>query len=425
MYAKLVFPAGTENTQICRDIARTIANSTGAGGSTVGALEFVDAGNSTIDDTVAANWTLATGSIPTGATVEQDKQFFFQQTHANTAVKTVALRTYRVDASGFTKANNTSGYSSVVLRPVHDYGQSYQSIPLCPGEAQTANSTFAPVVGVSALNAQATVHVIAKDKVLAVIGDRWGYVPGRSFEAILEAPTQYENIIGRNKPSQTYFYGSEMFTSSYNSAGMSNKNYVVDFTSTNVMGTSYGQPLAYFMADTLHERLTDVEVRLAGMNKSTWVNTTTNPTNSDPSSQCQFCAAVRDTGQADGWATTWNYSTTGTFNSEQFLFPAGGSSWAYSPHAMSFDPTNAQLNTLISNQNPTDPTGTPAVQLQPVAFRIGNQGGFYDFTSECGLYVGTTNVPRGITVLNDGVDDYIALRCFDISNRDGVVVLKV
>lgn len=411
---------------MCRDIARAISNSNGAGGSTVGALEFVDAGSSTIEDTVAANWTLAAGqSIPTGAFVDQDLEFNFQQTHANGSTKTVAVRIYNRDTTGNSKAENGSGYNSVVIRPVLDFGESYESTPMTPAITASASTTLAPGVGVSAKDAETTVHVIARDKVIAVIGDRWGYKPGRSFEAVLEAPVQYENIIGRNKPSQTYFYATEMFTASFGTPGLSVKVYCVDYTTTNPTAASYGQPLAYFMMDTLHEKLTNKEVRMVGVQKKSWNNALASPSNADPGTQMTFCAPTRDITQADGWGATWNYDTAGDFNSESLIFSGGSSSWAYHQHAYSFDPISVMYTTLLQNQYPTDPAGNPAVQLSPVVFRTGNQGGVYDFSSECGLYVATNNVPRGISVLNDGADDYVALRVFDNSNRDGCVVLKV
>ena len=428
MYAKLVFPQGTKNTEIARDIARTIANSTGAGGSTVGALEFVDAVNSTIDDTVAANWSLVTGmTIPTGATEdEQDKRFDFEQTHANGSTKTVSVRMHNEDPStGFTVSNNTAGYNSVVLRPVLDKGQAYESTPLVCDKAQTASSTTAPGTGVTAIFGSCTVRVIARDKVIAVIGDRRGYQPGRSFEAILEAPTQAENNIGRNKPAQTLFRGNESFNTTFASSGMSQKFYLVDFVTTNVMGSSYPQPLAYYMCDTLHEATTDKEVRMAAVEKSTWIPTTAAPSNSDPTSQIQMACPTRDTTQADGWGTTWNYSTTGDFSSESFIFGVAGNSWPYSMHGYSFDPISSYFDTRRYNPTPSDAAGNPVVQLQPVMFRTGNQGGFYDFASECGLYVLTNNVPRGISELTGGGDTYIVLRTADTGGRDGAIALKV
>ena len=427
MYAKLKFPQGTKNTDMCRDIVRTIVNSTGAGGSTVGALEFVDAGNSTIDDTVAANWSLAAGqSIATGAAVEQDKEYFLQQTHANTSTKTVAIRMHNLDNSGFTKAENGNGYNQVVLTPVLDYGQSYQSTPFRPANTTGANTTLTCNHGVTAKAAHSIVHIIARDKVIAIIGDNWSYLPGRSFMAILEAPTQFENNIGRNKPSQTFFYGTERFASSYNSTTSSVKTNVVEFTSTNIMGTSYGQPLAYAMMDTLHSNELDTEVRFALLTKQSWITGNSSPSNSDPSQQFHMVAPTRDIAQADGYGTTWNYDTVGAYPAgvEGLMFPRGSSSWAYAPHAYTFDPIQSHLNINRENFSPRKPDGTPTVQLYPVAFTIGDQGSYYDFSTECGLYVCTNNVPRGINVINDGTDDYVALRLFDTSSRDGVIALR-
>lgn len=425
MYAKLVFPTGTANTEVCRDIVRAIENSTGAGGSTVGALEFVDAGNSTIDDTVAANWSLAAGqTIGTGAAVEQDKEFFLQQAHSNGSTKTVAIRMHNKDTSGFTKAENVSGYNSVVLTPVLDYGETYQSIPFRPSDASSANTSTAPSQGVTALLNKSTVHIIARDKVIAIIGDQWGYLPGRSFMAILEAPEQYENRIGRNKPAQSYFWGSERFSSSFNANTLSNKTSVIDYTSTNFMGTAYGQPLAYAMMDTLHNTQNDLEVRFSLLVKRNWTSSIASPANADPSQQMYMASVGRDTAQADGYNTNWNYDTVGSINTESFLFPPMSSNWAFTPHAYSFDPVASHLNVDLRNQNPSKLDGTPTAQLFPVGFATGDSGGYYDFSTECGLYIGTNNVPRGISIINDGTDDYVTLRIFDTSNRDGVIALR-
>jgi len=425
MYAKLTFPKGTKNTEICRDIVRTIVNSTGAGGSTVGALEFVDAGNSTIDDTVAANWSLAAGqSIATGAAVEQDKEFFLQQAHANTSTKTVAIRMHNIDNTGFAKAENISGYNQVVLTPVLDYGQSYQSTPFRPSNASSASTNTTCSHGVTAFKNKAEVHIIARDKAIAVIGDNWSYLPGRSFMAILEAPTQYENTLGRNKPSQTFFWGSERFASTLGSTAASSKGNLIDYTSTNPMGTSYGQALAYAMMDTLHSTEIDEEIRFAFLTKNSWITGNSSPSNCDPSQQFYMACPTRDTAQADGYGTTWNYDTVGTISSESLLFPRGSSSWAYTPHAYTFDPIAPHLNINRQNQEPRKPDGTPTVQFYPVGFTCGDKGGYYDFSTEAGLYVATNNVPRGINIINDGTDDYVALRIFDTSNRDGVICLR-
>lgn len=425
MYAKLTFPEGTKNTDVCRDIVRTIVNSTGAGGSTVGALEFVDAGNSVIEDTEAANWTLAAGqSIATGAAVEQDKEFFLQQAHANTAIKTVAIRMHNLDNSGFTKAENGTGYNTVVLTPVLDYGESYESTPFRPSNTASASTTTSCSHGVSAKKGKCVVHIIARNKVIAILGDQRSYLGGRSYMAILEAPTQYEMTIGRNKPSQTFFWGSERFESTFGASSLASKGNAVDYTSTNMMGTSYGQPLAYAMMDTFHDYDLDAEVRLAIVTKASWTTTITNPSNCDPSSQMTLALVLRDINQADGYSTSWNEGTSGDPKPESFIFPPSSSSWGYTPHAYTFDPVQPHLSLIRKNKEPRDANGTPSVQMFPVAFTAGNQGSWFDFSTECGLYVATNNVPRGISIINDGTDDYVAFRLFDTSNRDGVITLR-
>ena len=130
MYAKLKFDSSTDFTKICRDIVRCIVNSDGAGGSTVAALEFVDASNSVIDDTVASNWSLAAGqTLGTGnSNVDLDKFMYLQQTHGNGTTKTIAIGTNYKDGTGvFTKANDVT-YSGVCMWPVSDYGESYECI---------------------------------------------------------------------------------------------------------------------------------------------------------------------------------------------------------------------------------------------------------------------------------------------------------
>ena len=140
MFAKLIFPTGTLYTQICRDITRAIVNSTGAGGSTVSALEFADQTDSTIDDSVASGWALAPGfSVATGANVEADMRHVIQSPHTNTSTISVAIRTQFVNTTA--NANNTTS-SAVVLNPVSEFGESYELDIGAPDTSVNASSTF-------------------------------------------------------------------------------------------------------------------------------------------------------------------------------------------------------------------------------------------------------------------------------------------
>ena len=426
MYAKLVFPAETENTQVARDITRAIVNSTGAGGSTVGALEFVDAGKSTIDDTVAANWTLAAGdSIPTGATVEQDKRFHLQQAHANGETKTVAIGMHIFNpAVGFTVANDTTGYNSVRLSPVMDFGQSYVAYACHPATTATANTTLSPWVGVSAKRGECTVHIIARDKVIAIAGDKNGYFPSANWTLIQEPPETYEQREGRNRPGQITMMGARAYNTGFSHANVSSKLSVTNYTSTNIMNSSYPNGLMMFFTDYLYEYSTSQEIRLAGIAKDNWFPSSAIPSNSDPSSQVNCWYLKRDVAQADGYNTDFAYDTIGTPGAEEYFFPRQSSNWAYSQHPMSIDPTSHYFNEEFNGRAVKDIAGAAAINLTPLMTYAGNSGQLIDYTTSSGLYTAGQQAPRTQKIINDGTNDYLVLPVGDTSGNKGSFAIR-
>lgn len=427
MYAKLVFPGGTENTQIARDITRAIVNSTGAGGSTVGALEFADAGLSTIDDTVAAGWTLAGGeSIPSGASVDQDKRFHLQQAHANTSTKTVALGVHTFNPSdGLTTANNASGYNAVRLTPVLDYGQSYVAYPFHPAQTQTASTTMTPWFGVSASLGQCTVHVIAKDKVLMIAGDKKGYDANRNFQLVMESNDTYETREGRNRPGQVWVAGAMSYGRGYSTSSLSTKPTVVDFTSTNLAGSAYPNSLMMMFCDALYSYQSDAEIRVGGVFKDSWISTGSTPSSADPGNQAGSWYIERDTGQADGYATAYNYDTVGSPAPESWFFPAQSSNWAYGYHALCIDPTSHIHDTGFSARGLKDNTGNPMSLLKPMICQVGDSGHLTDFTTGAGMYLCSNTLGTEYRIINDGTDDYLTLPVSDTAGNSGAFSIKV
>lgn len=426
MYAKLVFPAGTENTQIARDITRCIVNSTGAGGSTVGALEFVDAGKSTIDDTVAANWTLAGGeSIPTGATVEQDKRFHLQQAHNNGTTKTVAIGMHVFNpAAGFTVANDTGAYNAVRLSAVMDFGETYVAYACHPVDTSTANTTFSTWVGVTAARGECTVNIVARDKVIMIAGDKHGYYPSANWTIIQEPPETYEQREGRNRPGQVTMMGCRAYNTGFSHASVSGKNFVTNFNSTNIMNASYPNGLMLHFTDYLYEYSTSQEIRLAGLAKDAWTATSSVPSNSDPSSQVNCWYVKRDIGQADGYSTDFAYDTVGTPAAEGYFFPRQSSNWSYSMHPMTIDPTSHYYNSEYNGRAVKDITGADAINLIPLMTFVGNSGQMVDYTTNAGLYMASQQAPRTQKTINDGTNDYLVLPVGATSGNKGAFAIR-
>lgn len=428
MYAKLVFPDATENTQIARDIARAIVNSTGAGGSTVGALEFVDAGSSTIDDTVAANWTLAGGeSIPTGATVVQDLRYHLQQAHENGTTKTVALGVHVFDSgdTSFTKANNTSGYNCVTVTPVLDYGQSYVAYPSHPSESASPSTSVNAYFGVSATLGKATVHVIARDKTIAIIGDRKGYLPSFNYNMVTEPVDTYETREGRNRPGQIMMVGARTRTATYGAIAVSGRSLVEGGTSTQAFSTAYNNPYQSMATDLFYDYENSEEIRLSGWCNKTFINTNADPSNSDPGSQAACYAVFRDPAQATGYNPTWQYDAVGTLiKPESFFFSRQSSSWAYSNHVLSQTPVSHFLDPNVQALGPKDLTGTDVIKMFPVAFNAGNGGNLFDVTTNSGFYVCSDNGGREDRIINDGTDDYLLCPLTSTSGDSGAIAIR-
>lgn len=433
MYAKLVFPIGTDYTKICRDIARCIDNSDGAGGSTVAALEFVTAADSSIDDTVAASWSLSSGqTISTGNTnVEQDKRFYFEEAHANTSTKYVALRTLYEDTSGFTKANNATD-SGVSLHPVCDKGATYEYIPGVP-------STSASTSTINSFNFGMTgpvFHIIARAKTLMIAGDSnissltFSTYYGQSFTLITETAQQREHKEGRNRPAQVWFMGRTYFNSSYGSESISNVGEVINFTSTNIWGVN--EKLGQFacIIDGAYDYENNFEIRVLGLNpeKGTITNNVGNPGTSAIATASQF-VITRDTSEATGnkyiaWGTDTTYRNVSNGAGASINFSASGFINGHSSGGFSgigsWDGWNFRMPQLQAHHNARQSKkvdGTDVIKMYPLVRHAGHAGAIYDITESADCYAATANFSGKFNAsISDGSNTYLGVKMFDIAS---------
>jgi hypothetical protein len=120
MFAKLQFNANTPIAGKIRDVVRIIHESS-SGTASLNNLEFIDVGNSELITTVNSGWSLATGTLGSGAITTADSQYYLQ----GTCVDTNKTKYASIHASfNFTNASVTTDYTNItmVLAPVIDYG---------------------------------------------------------------------------------------------------------------------------------------------------------------------------------------------------------------------------------------------------------------------------------------------------------------
>lgn len=415
MYAKLVFPYGTEYTLVARDIVRAITNSDGAGGSTVGALENVNAGMSTIVDTEAAGWSLVGSTLTTGASVEADKDRYLQQAHANGELKTVAIQTCYRDASGFTKANDTT-YSGVMLSAIHDYGLSYESRALTPAAAAPAAASTSPWSRITGEE----VHIIARQGCLVICGKKSNYLPGWTITALIEHPETYETREGGRTRAGYVILRSSGRPDAWTGYQTTSKSQVIEATTTNVMGGAYGTAQFLQFVDCLYDYDTSSEIRHGHIMTSTNGTTPALPSNCDPGGSRYRTFIYRDTGNADGWDTTIHYST----DAEQFFFGAGSGVWAYSMHPGVIEAAGHFNRQDWNNTTgrPRDTSGNDLNVFTPAMFKTGQANNLFDLSDV--LYTGNKIFAGDVKEFSFGGQDYLAVAPSDQSGRPGSYVFR-
>ena len=401
MFAKLIFPTGTLHTQICRDITRAIVNSTGAGGSTVSALEFADPTDSTIDDTVASGWSLAPGfTVATGADTDSDARHVIQSPHTNTSTISVAIRTQWVDT--LSKANNTA-YSAVVLNPVCDFGESYELDFGSPNPSTTPSSTFSA----NGVNGK-EVYIIAREGVLMVAGERANSYPGYQVSFICEADGQ-ECREGRNRPGIFFMLGDRSVGSSYSNTAVDNKNEFINYTTNNAFSGFYRRPSVGNWVDTMYDYRNEKEWRCVQY-FPTVVQQGFNPPSTATSSSIQnWCSIYRDTNAADGCGD-FDYATTGEI--AEAMLGAHSSSWPYGINASGWLP-RTPMNLASANAiAPKDLAGNPVVKFTPAVSMQGYSTTLYDYSAKGGYYTTTGNFPGLQTILNTSEGDFLCIKLF-------------
>jgi hypothetical protein len=421
MYAKLVFPSNTDYTKIARDIVRCIVNSDGAGGSTVAALEFVTAADSSITDTVAADWSLASGqTLGTGSTnVEQDKLMYLQQTHASTATMTVAIGTsYRDATSGvFTNANDRP-HSGVCLSPVSDYGESYEALWGKAATSTSPSSSTSPWWSVTGPE----IHIIAKDGCLTLMGKHTTDNNGYSYSSIIEVDT-YENRKGRNRAAIGWFIGSSLFNAGYTNDIPSSTSELLNVGSVGPFTRPYGMDVYLFLIDALYDFRNNEEYRFVGFSNAVGENLdnrgfpTTSSFNTEP------YGVKRDITQANGCNTQF---LRGATNSSELLTTYAGYSggyWGYGS-ATSTGWMNGFASVIENaDASPRKTDGTATVFMRPVMPVIGQMKAQFDFSSAGGFYQATSNFDGNVNNnISDGTDNYVAFKLFSTDQTSPVAV---
>lgn len=156
MYAKLNFSSTVTPAEMARDIARVLSESTGAGGATLGACEFINSAESSISDTEASTWSLSSpASLNTGSATSTDK-YIMKSPHAQSGKFKYAEVGY--NGSAFSDTTN-NGFR---LMPVLDGGESTERLL---GGYSSTNSTYLKYD-----NFHGTIHIVANSKCLLVFG---------------------------------------------------------------------------------------------------------------------------------------------------------------------------------------------------------------------------------------------------------------
>jgi len=436
MYAKLVFPVGTDYTKICRDIARCIDNSDGAGGSKVADLEFVTAADSSIDDTVAASWSLSTGqTISTGSTnVEQDKKFYFQEAHANTSTKYVALRTAYEDSSGFTKANNRQ-YSGVCLHPVCDKGESYEYIPGTPSTSASTSTTnsfnFLMTGPVFYVIARAGTIMIAGDSNTGSLTTNSRY--GHSASLITETAEQREHREGRNRPAQVWHMLRAFPNYSYGTGeSISSVGEVINYTSTNIWGVAENVGHYVCLIDAAYDYTNNFEIRVLGFNghEGSISHNRRDPSSVSPNANGQF-AITRDTSEATGnkyiaWQTDSSWRNVSNGSGASISFRISGFIHGYETHGFSglgswggWNLRNPQLYQHLNGMQSKKVDGTDVIKMYPMIRHVGEASAIYDLTDAADCYIGSSNFLGNFNdSISDGTDTYLGIKFYDTSSLE-------
>ena len=407
MFAKLIFPTGTLYTQICRDVTRAIVNSTGAGGSTVGALEFADQTQSTIDDTVASGWSLAPGfTLASGADVDADMRYVIQSPHSNTSTISVAIRTQFAN----TTANaNSTAYSAVVLNPVSEFGESYELDIGSPDPSVSFSSTFSGH-GVTGKE----VYIIARPGVLMVAGDRATAYPGYQVNFICEADSQ-ECREGRNRPGVFFMQANRSVSNSYSSTSVDAKNEFINYTTNSGFAGFYQRPAVGNWVDCMYDYRAGKEWRAVQYFPTVYSNSFATPSTSSPTGIANWCSVYFDGDAADGCGD-FDDSTNGEI--AEAVLSAGSSNWSQGLDASSWYPRQIMNLPTGNAVEPKGLDGNPAVKFTPAMSMQGFSASLYDYATKGGYYMCTGNFPGLQTILNTSEGDFLCIKLFATSQSD-------
>lgn len=407
MFAKLYFPTGTLYTQICRDITRAIVNSTGAGGSTVGALEFADQTDSSIDDTQASGWSLAPGfTLATGADDDADLRYVIQSPHTNSSTISVAVRTHWIDAG---RANANSTYSACVLNPVSEFGETYELDVGAPAETTPPSTSF-NANGVTGRE----VYIIAREGVLMIAGERQNGYPGYQVSFICEADGQ-ECREGRNRPGVFFMMANRSVSANYSSTAIDNINEFINYTAVSAFAGFYQRPAIANWVDCMYDYRAQKEWRVVQYFPTIYSSNFNAPSTSSPASIAAWCSVYFDEGTADGIGE-FDFSSNGEI--AQALLSAASSNWSQGLDASGFYPRNT-MNLATGNAvELKDLNGNPAVKFTPAMTIQGFSNTLYNYADKGGYYVCTGNFPGLQTILNTSEGDFLCIKLFALSQSD-------
>jgi hypothetical protein len=407
MFAKLIFPTGTLYTQICRDITRAIVNSTGAGGSTVGALEFADQTESTIDDTVASGWALAPGfTVASGANVDADMRHVVQSAHANTSTISVAIRTQFVNTTA--NANNTTN-SAVVINPVSEFGESYELDIGAPDPSTNASSTF-NANGVTGRE----VYIIAREGVLMIAGERGNAYPGYQVNFICEADGQ-ECREGRNRPGVFFMQANRSVSTNYSSTSVATKAGFINYTTNSAFAGFYQRPAVANWVDCMYDYRSGREWRAVQYFPTIYSQSFSSPSTATPTSIANWCSVYFDENAADGCGE-YDHSTNGEI--AEAMLSAGSSNWSQGYDASTWYPRQI-MNLATGNAvAPKDLAGSPAVKFTPGVSMQGFSATLYNYADKGGYYMCTGNFPGLQTTLTTSEGDFLCIKLFATSQSD-------
>ena len=404
MFARLIFPTGTLYTQICRDVTRAIVNSTGAGGSTVGALEFADQTESTIDDTVAAGWTLAPGfTLASGADVDADMRYVIQSPHTNTSTISVAVRTQFINSAA--NANSVST-SAVVLNPVSELGESYELDIGAPDASVTPSSTFNGN-GVTGRE----VYIIARQGVLMVAGERGNSYPGYQVNFICEADGQ-ECREGRNRPGVFFMQANRSVSTNYSSTSVDDKIEFINYTSNSAFAGFYQRPAVANWVDCMYDYRTAQEWRVVQYFPTVYSNSFSSPSTSSPTGIANWCSVYFDDAAADGCGD-FDYASNGEI--AEALLSAGSSNWSQGLDVSAWYPRQIMNLATGNSVAPKDLDGNAVVKFTPGMSMQGFSTTLYDYATKGGYYMCTGNFPGLQTILNTSEGDFLCIKLFATS----------